>query len=130
MDSRHLGFHKISVSPEKRQQKLLKIISIGDQHWQLTSLSTELGISISEISESLNRSQLAGLIDYNKKRVNRQNLVEFLEHGIRYVFPQMPGSMVRGIATAHSHDFMKEKFISEMNYVWPDTNGDIMGLAI
>lgn len=38
--------------------------------------------------------------------------------------------MVRGIATAHSHDFMKEKFISEMNYVWPDANGDIMGLAI
>jgi hypothetical protein len=109
---------------------LLKIISIGEEHWQLAGLSNELSISISEISESLNRSQLAGLIDYTKKRVNRQNLSEFLEHGIRYVFPQQPGSMVRGIPTAHSHAFMKEKFISEMNYVWPDSKGDVMGLAI
>ncbi len=109
---------------------LLKIISIGDEHWQLVGLSNSLRISISEISESLNRSWLAGLIDYNKKKVNRQNLLEFLEHGVRYVFPQQPGSMVRGIPTAHSHPNMKKKFISEMNYVWPDNKGEVMGLMI
>jgi hypothetical protein len=109
---------------------LLKIISIGEAHWQLAGLSNDLSISISEISESLNRSQLAELIDYSKKRVNKQNLCEFLEHGIRYVFPQQPGALVRGIPTAHAHIFMKEKFISEMNYVWPDNKGEMIGLTV
>jgi predicted transcriptional regulator len=109
---------------------LLKIISMNGQHWQLSVLANSLRISISEISESLNRSQFASLIDYHKKKINRQNLMEFLEHGVRYVFPQQPGSMVRGILTAHSHPFMKKSFISEMNYVWPDNKGDVMGLMI
>lgn len=109
---------------------LLKIISMKGQHWQLVGLSNSLKISISEISESLNRSRLASLIDYNKKKVNRQNLLEFLEHGVRYVFPQQPGSMVRGIPTAHSHPIMKKNFISEIDYVWPDSKGKIIGLMI
>lgn len=109
---------------------LLKIASIESQSWQLVRLANLLKISISEISESLNRSRLAGLIDYNKKKINRQNLLEFLEHGVRYVFPQQPGSMVRGIPTAHSHPEMKKLFISEMNYVWPDNKGEAMGLMI
>lgn len=109
---------------------LLKVISLNSPQWQLANLANSLRISISEISESLNRSRFASLIDYNKKQVNRQNLLEFLEHGVRYVFPQEAGAMVRGIPTAHSHSSMKGKFISEINYVWPDSKGKIMGLMI
>lgn len=109
---------------------LLKIIAINSESWQLAGLATSLRISISEISESLNRSRIAGLIDYNKKKVGRQNLFEFLEHGVRYVFPQEPGAMVRGVPTAHSHPSMKQKFISEIDYVWPDSKGSVMGLMI
>lgn len=109
---------------------LLKIVSMNTQHWQLAVLANSLRISISEISESLNRSRIAGLIDYNKKKINRQNLLEFLEHGVRYVFPQEPGSMVRGIPTAHSHSIMKKIFLSEIDYVWPDNKGSTMGLKI
>ncbi len=109
---------------------LLKIMAIGEQPWQLVGLSHALHISISEISESLNRSQLASLIDYNKKKINRHSLMEFLEHGVRYVFPQQPGTLARGIPTAHSHPVMKNIFISEMNYVWPDVKGEVMGLLI
>jgi hypothetical protein len=109
---------------------LLKIVSKNSENWQLMEISNSLRISISEISESLNRSRIAGLIDYNKKKVNRQNLLEFLEHGVRYVFPQEPGSMVRGIPTAHSHVSMKKNFISDIDYVWPDNKGKIVGLKI
>ena len=62
---------------------LLKLIALGDKDWQLTSLSHALHISISEISESLNRSRLSKLIDFEKKKVSRHNLMEFLEHGIK-----------------------------------------------
>ncbi len=109
---------------------LLKIVAIDNVSWQLAGIANALRISISEISESLNRSRIAGLIDYNKKKVNRQNLLEFLEHGIRYVFPQEPGAMVRGVPTAHSHPAMKQKFISEIDFVWPDHNGTVIGLMI
>jgi hypothetical protein len=100
------------------------------ENWQLVGLANLLSISISEISESLNRSRIAGLIDHNKKKIHRQNLLEFLEHGVQYVFPQHPGSLVRGIPTAHSHPEIKKIFLSEMNYVWPDSKGELMGLEI
>jgi hypothetical protein len=109
---------------------LLKIVSLGDSPWNIAELSHQLKISISEISESLNRSMLAGLIDHRKKKVNRLNLIEFLEHGFKYVFPQQPGAMVRGVPTAHAHPLIKEKFISDMDYVWPDPKGGIIGLTI
>ncbi|MCW3122605.1 MAG: hypothetical protein JWQ38_2097 [Flavipsychrobacter sp.] len=106
---------------------LLKIVSMEGKPWQISGLANSLFISLSEISESLNRSKIAGLIDHNKKNVNRMNLLEFLEHGIKYAFPQVPGAMVRGIPTAHSHPFMSNMFASDINYVWPDRNGDTIG---
>ena len=109
---------------------LLKIVAVNNEYFQLTQLSNSLFISLSEISESLNRSQIASLINYDKKKVNRQNFFEFLEHGVRYVFPVKPGTMVRGIPTAHSHSFMKKSFASEINYVWPDVEGKVLGLKI
>jgi len=109
---------------------LLKIMALKDQDWQMQNLASELSISLSEISESLNRSRIARLIDFNKKKINRQSLLEFLEHGVQYVFPQEPGAMVRGIPTAHSHPFMQKHFKSDLSYVWPDSSGDVVGLQI
>jgi hypothetical protein len=109
---------------------LVKIVSIGNLPWQLSVLSNSLSISVSEISESLNRSRFAKLIDYEKKKINRNNLMEFLEHGVKYVFPQQPGTMIRGIPTAHSHPFIKKQFLSELAYVWPDPKADVVGLSI
>jgi hypothetical protein len=109
---------------------LLKLLTIEKADWQYRELSSSLFISTSEVSESLKRSQLAGLIDSSRKKVYRQNLMEFIEHGLHYVFPQQPGSMVTGIATAHSHPFYQSLFISDVNYVWEDENGTMRGLAI
>ena len=109
---------------------LLKIISLNQPNWILTTLAAEIKLSISELSESLNRSRISSLIDYNKKLVNRSNLLEFLEHGIKYVFPQSPGTMVRGTPTAHSHPSMKKIFLSNIDYVWADKNGKVIGLDI
>ncbi|MGK2863045.1 MAG: hypothetical protein ACSLE0_14010 [Chitinophagaceae bacterium] len=110
---------------------LLKIIVKGQRKWQNKDLAAELFISPAEISESLNRSGMAGLIDYEKrKKVYRQSLMEFLEHGLHYVFPVHPGTMVNGIYTAHSHPFMQKHFQSELQYVWADPRGEFRGLSI
>ena len=109
---------------------LLKILSISQEDWQYRDLAADLSISISEISESLNRSHVAGLVDESRRKVHRQSLMEFLQYGLRYVFPVVPGTMVTGVATAHSQPFFKTKFDAEIDYVWPDENGNGRGLAL
>jgi hypothetical protein len=109
---------------------LLKILTLPVPAWQYRDLAASLYLSISEISESLNRSHIAGLIDESKRKVHRQSLMEFIRYGLHYVFPQVPGTMVTGIPTAHSHPFYAQLFKSELNYVWPDENGHLRGLLI
>jgi hypothetical protein len=70
---------------------LIKIVAKGDNQWMMKDLSNELGISSSEVSESLNRSVIARLITPDKKRLMKLALLDFLEHGLCYVYPQSPG---------------------------------------
>jgi hypothetical protein len=110
---------------------LLKIVAVGHQGWQSKDLAAELFLSPAEISYSLHRSDAGRLIDYfQSKTVYRQALMEFIEHGLPYVFPAMPGTMVNGVYTAHSHPFMQKHFSSELNYAWPYPKGEVRGLAI
>jgi len=109
---------------------LLKILTFEKEDWQYRDLSSRLFISTGEISESLNRSFIAGLLDESRKRVYRQSLMEFITYGLHYVFPAEPGTMVTGMPTAHSHPFYIGHFKSEFKYAWPHENGIIRGLAI
>jgi len=93
-------------------------------------LAEELFISQSEISKSLARSKFAGLLDPAGKQVLKLALMEFLQYGIRYVFPQRPGAIVRGIPTAHSAMPLKEVIQSDENYVWPSGKGNVRGHSI
>jgi hypothetical protein len=109
---------------------LLKILTCDKKDWQYRDLASELSISVSEISESLNRSHIAGLIDESKRRVHRQSLLEFIQHGLHYVFPQVPGTLVTGIPTGHSHPFFKNLITAELEYVWPYDKGTTRGLSV
>jgi hypothetical protein len=109
---------------------LLKIIAKGNTAWQNKDLASELFISTSEVSESLNRSSIASLVNGEKKKVHRIALMEFLGHGLHYVFPIIPGGMVNGLPTAHSHPFMQKHFKTELAYVWADARGKQRGLSI
>nr|WP_303345637.1 hypothetical protein [uncultured Muribaculum sp.] len=94
-------------------------------------IAKELCISASEVSEALERCRIARLVDTTKQRVNILALEEFLVHGLKYVFPVQPQSVVRGVATAISASPMKEKIVSgNEQYVWPDAKGNMRGTAI
>lgn len=109
---------------------LLKIISVGESKWFAKDLAAALFISASEVSESLNRSRMAGLLHTDKRSVYRQSLLEFLVHGIAYVFPVEPGGIHNGIPTAHSHSYMQLIFKGNEQYVWPDAQGKVRGMSI
>ena len=109
---------------------LLKIAANKNKSWYMKDIAYELGISASEITESLNRSVLAGLLAADKKMLMRQAILEFLVHGIKYVFPQKPGGMVRGMVTAHSAFPLNQRINSEEKYVWTWAEGNERGYAI
>lgn len=109
---------------------LLKIITIKGQNWIYKDLSKALEISMSEISDALKRNSYAGLFNPDTRKVNRLALMDFLIHGIKYVFPQVPGPVLFGLPTAHSHPYYKDRFVSQENYVWPFVFGTVRGQAV
>ena len=109
---------------------LLKIVSYDDEQWFQKPMASSIGISQSEVSKSINRSKYAGLLDPNGKVVMKLALLEFLQYGLRYVFPQKPGPVVRGIPTAHAASPLKEEIQSTEDYVWPYHKGTIRGHSI
>ena len=109
---------------------LLKVIAKGEEGWLMKDIAYELGISNSEVSESLNRSVIAGLIASDKKMVMKLALLEFLKFGLKYVYPQRPSGLVRGVVTAHSAAPLVNVIQSNEVYVWPYAEGKDRGFAI
>jgi len=110
---------------------LLKVISLGKQEWLQVDLAKALGISQSEVSKSLNRLKKSWLLAPNASIVvMRENVLEFLCYGIKYIFPQLPGSIVRGMPTAHSAPILRSEILSNENYVWPYARGQVRGQSI
>jgi hypothetical protein len=95
------------------------------------NLAGEMFLSPSDVSKSLYRCKSAGLLYWTdlEKRVNRTALLEFLTHGIRYVFPPERGAMVRGIPTATATEPLKSLFLEdgEPPPVWPYAEGTMRG---
>lgn len=109
---------------------LLKIAVLKEKLWLAKDLAMSLNISASEVSESLNRSKLAVLISADKKHLMKNNLLDFLEHGLRYVFPAEPGAIQRGMPTAHSAPPLNSHISAEEFYIWPWSEGEARGQAI
>lgn len=126
---------------------MLKLVSLEDQikHGQLDestisdpfalrSLEGELGISKTEISASIRRSVASNLAIKSSVRakVNRRNLIEFVQHGLKYVFLAKPGAPQRGVATGFAAPMLEGKLISSGAdiYVWPHPEGSLRGLSI
>ena len=109
---------------------LLKIAALGEHEWLAKDLAITLNISQSEVSECLNRSQIAGLLSADKKSLMKNNLLDFLEYGLRYVYPAEPGAIQRGMPTAHNAPPLNNIISAEESYVWPWAEGEMRGQAV
>lgn len=109
---------------------ILKIITQQKMEWQQMSLANSLSMSQSEVSQSIGRSIFSGLLYSNGKGVMRSSLMDFIEHGIAYSFPQQPGPLTRGFATAHSAPPLSHSIQSEEMFVWPHARGNTRGQSI
>jgi hypothetical protein len=102
----------------------------------IRGLAAETGISKSEVSQSLKRNYFAGLAKPDRKsdlpRANLRALLEFVVHGLRYVFPVKPSELTRGIATGLAAPVLQGQLMTagELAPIWPDAKGNSKGQAI
>jgi hypothetical protein len=92
---------------------LLKVASKGDKNWLMKDLANELEISAIEISKSINRSVLAGLVSGDKKSINKLALLNFSSDEI-YVWPFAKG-IIRGQAIEPLHPNLQEACLRNSN---------------
>lgn len=111
---------------------LLKVHLLNNQLWTYEALALSLGMSASEIHAALKRCTASGFYTASSKQIRPQAVLEFLIHGLKYVFPAHPGSLGRGILTAHSAEPLKSLLSAspESTYVWPDPAGVVKGQII
>lgn len=110
---------------------LLKLSLMKGADWRFQDIADALQISPSEVSESLNRSRQARLVSDDKRSVYAASFLEFLIYGLKYVFPAVPGSMVRGFPTAHSAAPLNQMVTATTElYVWRSSKGSMRGQAI
>jgi hypothetical protein len=111
---------------------LLKLHLWQGQDWTYESLAKSLDMSNSEVHAALKRCEMATLYNVKSRRVHKQPLLEFIIHGLRYVFFAQPGAISRGMPTAHSAPPLNSQLTasSEETYVWSDAEGTVRGQSI
>ena len=109
---------------------ILKLL-VSDLPKTYAQLSTELGISASEIHAALKRGIAAGLIDPGTRKPLRNPLEEYLIHGVRYSFPASPGPLARGVPTAYAAPpLVSQLHLDDLPPVWADPEGRTRGFAV
>ena len=99
---------------------LLAVAAKGRAWWRAAELARELDVPALDVGLGLERARRVSLVDEEKRRVLKEPLLEFLVHGLRYVFPAEIGPPCRGFATASLAG----------RYVWPARDGDSSGRAL
>ncbi len=120
----------------------LKLVAISDRRWSYNELALEIGMSPSEVHSAVRRALRAGLLykrplkpgrrrSLKTSAPSRQAVVEFLTHGIRYVFVPELGGETRGMPTAYAAAPLKEHIVADnpLPPVWPTSGGQTRGLA-
>lgn len=108
----------------------LKLLTLLGQSPSFEALAKELHISPSSAYRSLERAAQAGLVTVDRAP-RKSALLEFIVHGVRYVYYVKPGVMTRGLPTAHAAPPLNQSIKQSGDvYVWPDPEGSVRGQAI
>ncbi|MFT7724772.1 MAG: hypothetical protein QM788_18395 [Roseateles sp.] len=111
---------------------LLKVAAHPPQRWTYAALGEALTMSASEAHASVKRAVASGLAVTPARgewSPVRPNLLEFMLHGVRYIWPATPGPVKRGVPTA----FGAEPLASQLTVtageapVWAHPTGSAKG---
>lgn len=94
------------------------------------ALSDAIGISLGAAHNAVGRLEQAGLVVQDSRQIDRRSLLEFLVHGVRFVFYAVVGPEGRGVPTAHAAPPMSKEIFSDVAYVWPSAKGSVRGATL
>lgn len=111
---------------------LLKLVVLKGPTSIFPAVPEALGLSKAEVHNSAKRARSARLLSHDSWNPLRRNLLEFLVHGVKYVFPARYGSESIGIPTAYAAPPLNAEIASSGSTVpvWPDPEGSVRGQAI
>lgn len=124
----------MALKPQDVVVSLKVALSVG--RWKFADLARELGLSASEVHQATRRLLASQLVvrraELDMLVVQRRNLLEFLIHGLRYVFPIEAGPIVRGVPTGASSPVLRDHFTptDAPPLVWPYAEGSTRGQSI
>jgi hypothetical protein len=112
---------------------ILKLAALEGRPWTQIQLSTELGFSQGEVSSGIRRALAARLVVKSSGLVlpASQALLEFLLHGLPFVFVPDRGALTRGMPTAEAAPVFSGLLAptDQPPPVWPDSEGKVRGEA-
>lgn len=104
--------------------------------WTYRSISAATRISASEVNSAIQRAIKSNLLvkpdEKARPRPLKRSLLEFIEHGVRYVYPAERGEPTRGIPTAFAAPLFDDTLASqdELPPVWKYASGSSLGYAL
>lgn len=109
----------------------LKLAVLRDKPWAYAGLADSLGMGQGEAHGAAKRALQAGLLVAGDERPvpMQRNLIEFVGHGIRYVFVPDRRGIARGMPTSWAAAPLSEMISSEESVVpvWPCAEGSVRG---
>lgn len=111
---------------------LLKVAAHPPQRWTYAALGEALSMSASEAHASVKRAVAAGLAVAPARgewSPVRASLLEFVRHGVRYVWPALPGPVKRGVPTAFGAEPLASQVVAAPGEapVWAHPAGGAKG---
>ena len=95
------------------------------------TLAASLHMSASEAHAAVKRAAESGLVDETTRKAKRSALLEFVVHGLRYVFPPSWSGVSRGIPTSYAAPPLNGSIVQgELPPVWPHPEGQIRGQGL
>lgn len=111
---------------------LLKLAALNGPDTIFPSVPEALGLSKAEIHNGAKRVRAARLLSLDSWQPLRNNLLELLVHGVKYVFPARHGSESIGLPTAHAAPPLNKIMTTGDSPlpVWPHQEGTVRGQAL
>lgn len=125
--------------PTLKPQDVITVVRLSlsqdeSSTWSFVRLGEALALSPSEAHGSVQRGITCGLIsrEFDELQTNRVALMDFLVHGIRYVFPPLFGPIVQGVRTTAYVRPLSDYFPMDVTtmVVWPDPEGSDRGISL
>ena len=98
----------------------------------LAALAERSGRSLGEVHNALARLRSAGLMDPERRRVEREPLMQFIRWGVPYAFPPVIGGTTVGVATG-TLDTLADGTMAtpaSVEFVWASAEGTARGVVL